>query len=346
MNADALRSRTAFLWVGVIAPLAMLVLAAAVIIAWMPELPDPIAIHWGSDGVDGSAPKWAYIPLILGIGAGVIALDAALALFAHRLPQSSTKPAVEPWSATARFLGAVNLGLAAMIAFIAVIGAGLQRGLSNAVDAPDIGGWAAVGFVLLGALAVLGWFLQPAPPVPAADQGAPAGSIPLATSERAAWFGTAAMARSGVIVLIVSLVLLAVMTVFWVARGEDGWWILALVTILIAVFIGTMSVFRVRVNSEGLRARSLLGWPSNRIRLDRIDDVEVVQLDPFREFGGWGWRLSTDGRRGIVLRAGEALQVTETCGRVFVVTVDGASEAAAVLETLRAHATQDRTSHD
>jgi hypothetical protein len=48
-----------------------------------------------------------------------------------------------------------------------------------------------------------------------------------------------------------------------------------------------------------------------------------------------------DGRRGIVLRAGEALQITRTDRRVFVVTVDGASDAAAVLETLRTHTAHD-----
>lgn len=346
MTADVRKARSAFLWVGVVAPLGVLVLAAAVIIAWMPELPDPIAIHWGSEGADGYAARWSYVPLILGIGAAVVVFDAALALFAHRLPQSSTQPTVEPWSATARFLGAINLGIAMLIAFIAVAGAAMQRGLSDAADAPGIGTWTLVGFVLLAVFTVLGWYLQPAPPVAAAEQGAPAGNIPLAVNERAAWFGTAAMARSGVIVLLAALALLVIMTVFWAARGDDSWWILALVTLVMAFTVGGMSVFRVRVNTDGLRARSLLGWPNNRIPLNRIAKVEIVQLDPFREFGGWGWRLATDGRRGIVLRTGEALQVTQSNGRVFVVTVDGASDAAAVLDTLRTHAANDSNPHD
>lgn len=337
MTHNVRRARRAFLWVGVIAPLGILVLAAAVIIAWIPELPDPMAIHWGTEGVNGYASKWSYAPLILGIGAAVVVFDAALALFAHRLPQSSTKPRGEAWSATARFMGAINLGIAALIALIAVGGASIQRGLSTAADTSGIGGWTAFGLVLLAVFAVLGWFLQPAPPVSVSERGAPAGNIPLATSERAVWFGTAAMARSGVIVLLAALALLVIMTVFFAARGDEGWWILAFVSVLIAVLIGTMVVFRVRVNAAGLRARSLLGWPNNRIPLDRIAKVETVQLDPFREFGGWGWRLATDGRRGIVLRTGEALQVTQTNGRIFVVTVDGASDAAATLETLRTH---------
>jgi uncharacterized membrane protein len=341
MTDDTRRSRIAFLRVGVIAPLGILALAAAVIIAWMPELPDPMAIHWGSGGADGFATPWGYVAGVIGIGIAVVILLAVLTLSVHRLPQSSTKPPIGPWSSTARFLGAMNLGTGTMIAFLAVAGAALQRGLADAADAGDIGGWAVLGLVLLVAAAALGWFLQPAPPAAPAGQGAPAGSIPLAPNERAAWFGTATMARGGVIALTAALVLLATTTVFWAARGEDAWWILALVTVLTAVLVGTMLVFRVRVNAQGMRARSLLGWPDNRIPLDRIDRVEVVHLDPFREFGGWGWRLAVDGRRGIVLRAGEALQITRTDRRVFVVTVDGASDAAAVLETLRTHTAHD-----
>lgn len=337
MNDGTRRSRTAFLWVGLITPLALLVLSAAVIIAWMPELPDPIAIHWGADGVDGYAPQRAYVPLTLGIGAGIVILDATLALVAHRLPRSSAKPPIRPWSATARGLGAINLGIAVLIAFLAVSGAAIQRGLPDAAEAPTIVGWTGIGLVLFVVFGVLGWFLQPAIPVIAAEQGEPAGSLPLATTERAAWFGTASMARNGVIVLISALAVLVIMTVFFIARGSDSWWLLALLTTVMTLLICTMVVFRVRVSADGLRVRSVLGWPNNRIPLNRIAKVETVQLDPFGEFGGWGWRLGTDGRRGVVLRAGEALQVTQTNGRVFVVTVDGASDAVAVLEALRIH---------
>ncbi|MGL3149638.1 DUF1648 domain-containing protein [Microbacterium sp. A82] len=337
MTDEIRRARTAFLWVGVIVPLGLLALAAAVIIAWMPELPDPMAIHWGSDGVDGVASQWGYIAMILGIGGGVVIFDAVIVAFAQRLPQSSTKQPVAQWSTTARFMGAVNLGLGTMIAFLAVVGAALQRGLADAADTPDIGIWTFVGFGLLVGFTALGWFLQPKSPVYEAAQAAPAGSIPLATTERAVWFGTATMARSGVVVLVSALALLALMTVFWIARGDDSWWILGFVTFLLAVTIGSMVVFRVRVNAEGLRVRSLLGWPNTRIPLERIEKIEWVQVNPFAEFGGWGWRIGLDGRRGVVLRTGDSLQVTEANGRVFVVTVDGASDAAAVLETLRAH---------
>jgi len=341
VNDDVRRSRTAFLWVGLIAPLALLVAAAVAIASWMPSLPDPMAIHWGDDGVNGFATKWSYIPLVLGIGAAVVVLTALLAWGAHRLPQSSAGPVIGPWSPTTRFMGALNLGLAALIAFIALAGAWVQRGLPDAADAPGIGIPTLIGFALLVMLAVVGWFLQPPSPVSAADEALPAGSIALDAGTRAAWFGTATMARTGVVVLVASLALLAVMTVFFAIVGEDSWWLLATITLLMALLIGTMVVFRVRVNAQGLRVRSLLGWPNTRIPLQRIEKIETVQLDPLREFGGWGWRIAVDGRRGVVLRAGEALQVTRTDGRIFVVTVDGALVAAAALETLRTHAKLD-----
>jgi hypothetical protein len=77
--------------------------------------------------------------------------------------------------------------------------------------------------------------------------------------------------------------------------------------------------------------RSAAGWPRLEIPAAEIASTRSVRIDPFAEFGGWGYRFGTDGRRGFVLRAGEALEVTRTDGRVFVVTVDDATTAASVL---------------
>ncbi|MBD3752872.1 MAG: hypothetical protein IE935_10685 [Micrococcales bacterium] len=51
-------------------------------------------------------------------------------------------------------------------------------------------------------------------------------------------------------------------------------------------------------------------------------------------------RFAIDGRRGVVLRRGEALEVTRRSGRVFVVTVDDASTASALLIALRQRAAE------
>ena len=64
---------------------------------------------------------------------------------------------------------------------------------------------------------------------------------------------------------------------------------------------------------------------------ESIQSVRVVQVSPVPEFGGWGYRISLDGRVGLVLRTGEAIEVTHSGGKRFVVTVDDAATGASVL---------------
>ena len=340
------RARAAFIWVGVIVPLALLVAATAIIAIWIPELPDPVAIHWSAEGADGYAPPGAYLAMTLGLGGGMIALLAAIALLSHRLPQSSrTQPpagAAARWSQTARFLGGVNLGLAGMFAVLMVAAVYTQRGLDDAADAPDITGWAFSGIAIAVALAIAGWFLQPKTTPPAKDEQSVTAPMKLAPGEQAAWFATAAMGRPG-IALLLSAVVLLVATTIWVFALDGGGtgWIMAAVTMAVILLIVTTLVFRVRVSRAGLLVRSVAGWPRWKIGADQISAVGVVEVNPIGEFGGWGLRIAVDGRMGVVLRTGEALQVTRRNGRVFVVTVDDAATAAAVLT-----AAVDRTDID
>lgn len=219
-----------------------------------------------------------------------------------------------------------------MIALLMVVSVDVQRGLADAADAPDTTSWLFVGFGTLIGLAALGWLLQPRAGIsPDAGQQAASG-IRLAPGERAAWFGSVAIGRTGVVILVVSILLLisATILVFAVDAGAVSW-IMVVVTVLVIGLIATTLVFRVRVNSTGLLVRSVFGWPRWSIHASDIVDVRVVQVNPVAEFGGWGMRIGADGRMGVVLRTGEALQVTRTNGRAFVVTIDDAATAAAVL---------------
>ncbi|WP_292701315.1 DUF1648 domain-containing protein [Microbacterium sp. 69-10] len=340
---DVLRARAVFLRVGVIAPLVLLALSVVIVAAWLPELPDPVGIHWSGDGgPDGFAPK-GMLFFTPAVGAGVVGLLAVLAWFAHRMPGANRGlPAGAPvpqWSPTARFLGAINLGMGLFMGLLTVSTADAQRGLADAADAPDITPWMFIGFGALIVGTIIGWFAQPHV-APIEPWVAATGTPPLTDTERMAWFGTATMARTGVVVLGVAMLVLLGVTAFVVARApEDGWgtaWLLIGLCALMLVVICCMFAFRVRVDRRGLQVRSLLGWPSSRISLDDIERVQVVPVNPLADFGGWGWRIAMDGRRGVVLRTGEALQVTQRSGRVFVVTVDGAADAGSVLQALRA----------
>jgi len=327
MTDPVRRSRTAFLWIGVIVPLAVLTVSTLVLLAWLPELPDPAATHWsGGGGPDGFGPAWTYPAILAGVGGGLVVLLWLMVLVSHR----RASPTLPAWSATGRLLGAMSLGIAGMLSSMILVSVGVQRGLADAADAPDITGWVLLGFVLLAALTVLGWFLQPPVP-PTAPQSEAVEPLPLAPGERAMWARTATMGAAGQVVLALALVALVAQTAVLLAQSADSWWITGLVTVLLAAFVAAGLAVRVRVDPAGLVVRSLLGWPRTTIPAAAVKAVRVVRIDPFGQFGGWGWRMGLDGRRGFVLRAGEGLEVARTDGRVFVVTVDDAATAAALL---------------
>lgn len=333
MTPEIRRARTAFWWVGVIVPLSIIALATIVVLSWLPQIPDPSAIHWGTDGVNGYGPKWTHLVTLLGIGGGMVVLFAGIALFAHKAPQrgpASLEPQPQ-WSVTARFLGAASLGTTAMIAFITVVGVAVQRGVADASQTPDITPWVFVGFVLMFGLGVLGWFLQPAVDLETRAGGEAAAPLALSDGERAVWFQTVAIARSGRIVLGIGVFVTLAIAVLLFAQDVTTGWIMMTFALVLLLLVATTLTFRVRASSAGLRVRSAVGWPRLDIPATEIASSRAVQVNPFAEFGGWGYRIGLDGRRGFVLRTGEALEVTRTDGRVFVITVDDAGTAASVL---------------
>ncbi|MEZ5235452.1 MAG: hypothetical protein R2749_22530 [Acidimicrobiales bacterium] len=98
---------------------------------------------------------------------------------------------------------------------------------------------------------------------------------------------------------------------------------------LLAVFCRVVVV----ADEHGLTVR--FGWwrrPAVHLGIERMATAEVIDVRPLH-WGGWGYRgsLKLFRRAAVVLRGGEGLQVTLRDGRVFVVTVDDAAGAVAVL---------------
>lgn len=321
INSDLRRARRAFAWVGLIAPILIASASVALMLAWLPDLPDRITTHWGPEGPDGYAAPVILVWMQLGISLAVPLLISVPILLMMR----------SAWGPVCRFLAAMSLGTAGLIAIASVGSVAVQR---ESVDVGfGIGPVIAMGLTAMVVLGVIGWFVQPKVSVSSGPDAGPVAQLRLQPGERAAWFAAVAMSRAAVIIL-VSAVLLLIVTTVWVAILEPSvWWICAIVTVLLVALISVTLVFRVRVNSAGLRVRSVAGWPRWDIAASEITDVKVVQVNPLAEFGGWGLRIAADGRMGVVLRAGEALQVTRTTGRAFVVTIDDARTAASVLIT-------------
>lgn len=314
---DVRSARRAFLLVGLLVPIVIALVGVVLILIWLPDLPDQVVTHWGADGPDGfgSPDIYVWMQLLVGVGIPLLMTLPVLAMTG------------DSWGGTARFLGAASLGGSALVTVASAGSVATQRGGS---DGSGIGVVFAIGFSAMLVLGVIGWFVQPR--VTTAQPAGDVAQLILAPGEKAAWFGTAAMGRPGIVVLILAVGLLISSTIWMTALGESSAvWITVIVTVLVLALIAMTLIFRVQVNSAGLSVRSVVGWPRWNISTSEIADVQVVHVNPMAEFGGWGLRIAVDGRRGVVLRTGEALQVTRHTGRVFVVTIDDAATAASVL---------------
>ena len=217
---------------------------------------------------------------------------------------------------------------------------GMQRGLDDAHDAPSILIPLGVGFGVGLLAGVAGWFAQPNVTTSGGSTPAPVDALTLAPGERAVWVRTTTMSRVAMIGVTAGVAALALGTIALGVTGSNAWWIMFATTLLLLVLACATFVFRVRVDRAGLTVRSSIGVPRFRIPLDDIAEVGVTTVHPTSEFGGWGIRIGLDGRFGIVLRSGEALQVARRDGRIFVVTVDDAATAAALLEAMAQTRTQ------
>lgn len=298
----------------------LLVLAAATALAWSwrDDLPDPIATHWNAGGrPDGFGSLASYLVPLWTAGALCVAAFCALVAFRGQ-------------SATTRRMGvASSVWITVFLAAIALIPLAGQRGATAAADTRD--GMASLAVALAGSLVIAALAARAVPgdpPLPATGPVTPgAERLPLNPGERAVWIGTV----SSTPILVAGGVATALVTALAI---ETRLWALLVVALLLAALLGTMASFDVRIDQDGLTVRSAAGWPRARVPAGEVIRASAVQVSPFRQYGGWGWRVRADGDVGIVLRRGEAIEVRRTGDRSLTVTVDGAEQAAALLNTM------------
>jgi hypothetical protein len=281
-------------------------------LAWG-HVPDPIASHWGLSGSpDGHLPRSAQPLLMVGL--------ILVALLTTSLFRVEGEPTAEAFGMVG-LMGGLGVALNGLVAHLNW----------------DVPTWEAarafqlwhIGVVLVGAFAggpigfVLGRRWYPTRTASAADGPV----IDVGPGERVAWVGRAAVRWP--------LFLLIGAVVTYIAIPGWGIWLAGLFVLLA---LGMMQV-EANVGNDGLVVR-LGGIPVRRISLDRVSSARAIDLEP-AEWGGWGWRASPNGT-AIVLRRGDALELTFLGGRRFAVTVDDAATGAALLNGLVARRLGDR----
>ena len=316
------RARLTFFVVALIVPIVVTTVALVVVLTWLPTLPAEVATHWGVGGVDGFGPPSTYIWLLIAIGLGLPVLMAVVTLAsvgAH-------------WGGAARLMGALAAGMSALAAVMSIGSLAIQRDIADPADAPGVGVVMALAFAALLLVAAAAWAVQPRVRPEQGRTLEARYAVHIEKGERVVWVATTTMPRGALAFLLLVLLGLVALAAYMLGTGVEGGWIAAVVVLVVGFALAATASFRVQVTPEGFAARALLGWPRIRIPLAEVESARAVEISPFGEFGGWGWRIAVDGRTGIVMRRGSAIEVSRNGRRPFIVTIDGAEEAAALLQ--------------
>lgn len=320
--------------VGGILPVVIALVAGGIMISWIPELPALVATHWSGTGEpDGFGSVWVTIllPVIFALGFGAIAVGSAWRTASSGLPRAGQKALLATNMFLSGFIGVLGTGTLAM-----------QRGLADAGKAGSITPALLSALVVGLVLGVIGWLL-----LPRTDKALPSASEPrrlaVSASERVAWSSSVSIAP-GVLAMLGAIVLVLIGTVVLSGtRAAGGAAIATAVAIVVVLLTAATSFWRVTADRRGFVVRSLLGWPRVVIRPGDIRSVHVVEINPVADFGGWGWRWVGGRRTGIIMRAGQAIEVTRNSGSSLVVTVGDAETGASVLAAVAAQTAKGRT---
>ena len=147
--------------------------------------------------------------------------------------------------------------------------------------------------------------------------------------ERATWIRSTVANPPVIWGLVGILLVVTTVCVLVVARSDGKAWPIVFIPVLL---IGV--ALTVRVDSTGVRARSSIGVPTITIRLADIVSADVLDVNSFTEYGGWGFRWGFNGRMGVIVRSGEALEIRRRRGLSFVIAIDDAVSAAALINSL------------
>jgi hypothetical protein len=283
------------------------------------RLPEQLATRFAFDGsVSSHLSREALLVAMVGLG-----LVLAVVLGLVNRPLRGVR--VSTWDIP-RLHVVVSWGVAGFLGVVlfTVVASNLDARDPSEVSMPLVGLLYALGAaVVAGTAAAL--LVPKSEPAPPDEQEAPA--MDLAPGEHVSW--SRPVSSPWLTVLGIGLV------VTGVVLGAFSGWGPGLVMAAAGLLVILLSSATVSADRRGATVTfTALGWPRVRVRLDQIESAAAKDVSP-AEFGGWGYRI-VPGASGLVLRSGQALVVTRTTGRRFVVTVDDAETAARVLNGLRA----------
>lgn len=321
-------------FVGLFLPLALTGVLAVLLAVWLPRMPAEAAVHWDAagtpDGFTSPMLNAVMLPLVCLLLTSMYFLGGLQHLQARARGRAHSGQA---WGAMDRLLPAIVLGAVAGGVTLALMITVPQLGLASGTELPQ-NPWVGASMLMALPVTAVAYFVQPRftlSPQGANRAGEP---IALADTERVAWFGEVPPSRAYFWFAIGSMAALLAAGLLPLILGGLNAVYLGFIwscVLVIGFLLASSARVHVRIDERGLEMRSVMGWPRLRVPAADITDARVSETHPFAEFGGWGWRIATDGRVGIVMRAGPSLRVSRRTKKDIVITIDDTEAAAGVL---------------
>jgi hypothetical protein len=312
---------TRILLVALVAPLLVTVAALIVAFSIASTLPSRVAVHWNVAGVpDGFGSPYTFPILIAVICLPLDAVLGGIAVLANHRAQATVMTKI---LAVDGLFISVLLGVALCGTLV------VQQGAASQTHVPIV--WLPIGFG--------GWLVLPKAVKIPRGGGTPVAPVALAAEERASWIHSATAPPRLIWGVIGFMVLITAIVLFSVLDHGRGIWPIALIPTVIFLFVLSNFVlsnfaWTIRVDARGVRMRSAFGIPTIFVPLPKIESADVIDVQALAQYGGFGVRWGLNGRFGIILRSGQALQILRRNGRSVVVTVDDATSAAALINGL------------
>ncbi|CAM5320279.1 DUF1648 domain-containing protein [Streptomyces abikoensis] len=281
------------------------------------RLPDRMAVHFGGGGsTDGLSGQGTFLAAALGVPLGDGVLFGALTRWMR------TDPAMQ------RVLAVIGGGVAVLTGWLFVAVLLVNTDMDDASSVVMPGTQAVLAIAAAALYAAVGWLICGKAEVAETVSGPSAGAerLTLGDTETAGWTrvaGSRVLPVTGILVMAAGVVV-----------GFTTGWVPALPLLITGAPMALLTGARVTADRRGITVTpSLAPWPRLNVPLERIAEAGHRTVSPVRDFGGWGYR-ARPGASGIVLRSGDAISARLTTGSEFVVTVDDAATAAALLNTL------------
>lgn len=318
MTSQTKLARTPQFWIySAVIPLIALAAGSLLPLLWKSSLPELLPTHWGTNGPDQFGSLASLIWPTLAIGAVLIVVLAA------GITQLNRE------SLTQRICIVTNNFVAFMMGSIPAVTAFKARDLTETVDMSDpIALSMLFGLLGVGVGALLAYLL-PKQETPTAQNLPTDGSprVLLSESEAGIWVSRE-FSAAGVWIGILAAALTSVLAI--TTKNP------AMLTLpaLLIVAVTLLNVWDVRVDGTGVTTTALAKFVKRHIPLTEIEEASVTEVRAIKQYGGYGIRTGFNGSIAVILRSGEALQLSLSGNRTFVITMNNPDTAAGLVNTL------------